>query len=188
MSREITLFGVAVMMVACSQQGATKQPLTKRNAAAVTIPNHPPDLTGWPIFDRKSRRVGTVVTRLQKQGVLVSLDTMGLPPGVHGVHIHQIPRCDAPAFDSAGEHWNWKHKKHGLKNPQGHHAGDLGNLTVGPDGKGQAAFLIASKDWDAKAPPGLPIVIHAHADDEKTDPSGNSGERIACGVLHLRRD
>ena len=89
---------------------------------------------------------------------------------------------------SAGGHWNWTNKKHGHKNPQGFHAGDLGNLTVGPGGKAQATFTVAAGNWDTKHVGGLPIIIHAAADDEMTDPSGNSGDRIACGVLYLRRD
>jgi len=187
MSRELMALGAALVMAACSQEGTTEQPAVNGNGAPQVV-NHPPDLTGWPIFDRNGGRVGTVVTRLQKGGVGVSLDTMGLPPGAHGVHIHQDPKCQGPDFESAGGHWNWTSKKHGRHNPEGYHAGDLGNLTVGPGGKGQAKFMVASKDWDPKLTGGLPLIIHAHADDEKTDPSGNSGDRIACGVLYLRRE
>jgi Cu-Zn family superoxide dismutase len=129
-----------------------------------------------------------VTTRLEKAGIEVTVDTLGLPPGLHGVHIHEVAKCDPPGFESAGPHWNWTSRKHGHQNPQGHHAGDLGNLTVAADGTGRATFNVPLKDWDPKHTGGLPIVIHAARDDEKTDPSGNSGERIACGVLYLRRD
>lgn len=188
MRRKSMLVWTAMLGTACTQHGVREQPSVNAKGAVQTIVSHPPDLTGWPIFDRSSRRVGTVITRLQKGGVLVSLDTAGLPRGVHGVHIHQVPKCEAPAFESAGPHWNWTHKKHGHKNSEGYHAGDLGNLTVGPDGKGRANFMIAAKDWDPKLVGGLPLIIHAAADDDKTDPSGNSGERIACGVFYLRRE
>lgn len=188
MRRAFVLLGTALMLVACNRHSAKDQLRADGNATGRSMVSHPPDLTGWPIFDGKSRRVGTVTTRLQKKGVLVSLDTMGLPPGIHGVHIHQFAKCEAPTFTTAGAHWNWTHKKHGRENPEGYHAGDLGNLIVSQDGKGQATFLVASKDWDRKMTGGLPLIIHARPDDEKSDPSGNSGERIACGVLYLRRE
>ena len=187
MKRDTIQFAVMLMTVACTQRAANQQ-LPVSNDALDAKGTHPPDVTGWPIVDRKGRQVGIVTTRLNKQAVVVSLDTMGLPPGVHGVHIHQIAKCEAPTFESAGAHWNWTNKKHGHTNPQGYHAGDLGNLTVGADGKGEAAFAVAAKDWDPKLSGGLPLVIHAAADDDRTDPSGNSGERIACGLLYLRRD
>lgn len=188
MSRKVIIVAAALILAACTKQDATRQPAVNGNRGALVVVNHPPDLTGWPIYDRNIRRVGTVTTRLQKQGILVSLDTMGLPPGVHGVHIHEVPKCEAPTFESAGAHWNWTNKKHGHSNPEGYHAGDLGNLTVDSRGKGEATFMVAAKDWDPKLTGGLPLIIHAQADDNKTDPSGNSGERIACGVLYLRRD
>ena len=146
------------------------------------------DPFGWRIFDGTSKQVGTVSTRPDKRGVVVMLDTMGLPPGVHGVHIHEVAKCEPPSFASAGGHWNWTHRKHGHHNPLGYHAGDLGNLKVGLNGRGQATFLVAKKDWDRKLSGGLSLVIHASADDDKTDPSGNSGARIACGIMYLRKD
>jgi Cu-Zn family superoxide dismutase len=179
------LLAAAVMIHAC-EQADSKQ--SAASAKSTTGLSHPPDLTGWPIVDSKKRRVGTVRTRLEKGRVMVDLDTIGLPPGVHGVHIHEVAKCEAPSFESAGDHWNWTHKKHGHKAKQGHHAGDLGNLVVGRDGKGQATFTMSLKDWDPKVRGGLPIIIHAKPDDEKTDPTGKSGARIACGVLYVRRD
>jgi Cu-Zn family superoxide dismutase len=191
MTRRLVVLGSALIVVACSQQGRDQQLPVRADRTATTskVFAPPPDPFGWPILDRSDKRVGTVATRLDKQrGVLVSLDTAGLPPGRHGVHIHQIAKCEKPGFESAGGHWNWTQKKHGHLNPRGHHAGDLGNLTVGADGKGQATFVVALKDWDPKATGALPLVIHASPDDERTDPTGNSGERIACGVFYLRRD
>jgi superoxide dismutase, Cu-Zn family len=191
MTRQLVVLGSALIVAACSQQGRDQQPPVgaNRTATASKAFTPPPDPFGWPIVDRTDTQVGTVATRLDKQGgVLVSLDTAGLSPGRHGVHIHQIAKCEAPRFESARSHWNWTQKKHGHLNPRGHHAGDLGNLTVGADGKGQATFVVPLNDWDPKATGGLPLVIHASADDDRTDPAGNSGERIACGVFYLRRD
>ena len=188
MSRRLVFLSAAMVVMACSQRGPSQQRDVGPSDTNKMVVSRPPDRTGWRIFDRDIKQVGIVTTRLGPQGVLVTLDTMGLPPGEHGVHIHQVPKCEAPDFASAGGHWNWTEKKHGHQNPKGHHAGDLGNLSVGPDGKGEATFTVPLKDWDPKLSGGLPIIIHAKADDDKTDPSGNSGERIACGVLYLRRE
>lgn len=187
MKRGLILLCAAVVVAACSRQDGARQPASRTNSAGQPF-KLPPDPFGWPIMDRTGKRVGTVTTRLAERGVEVTVETLGLPPGTHGVHIHETAKCEPPAFASAGGHWNWTSRKHGHENPQGHHAGDLGNLTVGADGKGNATFVVPAKDWDPKKAGGLPIVIHEAADDEKTDPSGNSGERIACGILYLRRD
>jgi superoxide dismutase, Cu-Zn family len=177
-----------MMVAGCSQQGGSQQSPAGAKSAVSDSAKHPPDLTGWPIFDRSAKQVGLVATRLDKRGVTVTLSTRGLPPGLHGVHIHQNARCEAPSFASAGDHWNWTNKKHGHENPAGHHAGDLGNLRITAGGQGEATFVIPANDWDPKLHAGLSIVIHASADDEMTDPSGNSGERIACGLLYVRPD
>ena len=145
------------------------------------------DPTGWPIIDKTQRQVGIVSTRRDRRGVIVNLDLRGLPPGVHAVHIHRTPRCDAPTFKSAGADWNWSGKQQGHRNPRGHHAGDLGNVMVGKTGNVQTRFLIPWKDWDPKLSRGSALVIHAFADDQRTDPSGNSGDRIACGMMYLRK-
>lgn len=114
------------------------------------------------------------------QRTTIRVDAEGLPPGVHGTHLHTVGRCDGPKFESAGAHWNPAGKQHGKDNPQGAHLGDLPNLTVGADGKSRASFAIAGDMADAD---GTSLVIHAKADDYKTDPSGNSGDRVACAVL-----
>lgn len=128
--------------------------------------------------------------RLQEDGttLVLRLQATGLPPGPHGVHLHAIGRCDPPDFASAGSHWNPSARQHGSANSAGPHAGDLPNLVIAPDGSGSlelplngeasAAGLAALFDADGAA-----LVIHAAADDMRTDPSGASGARIACGVL-----
>ena len=110
----------------------------------------------------------------------IKVDATGLPPGVHGIHLHSAGRCEGPDFKSAGGHWNPGGKQHGHDNPMGAHLGDLPNLTVGADGKGSANFSV---DGDMEDVDGTSLVIHADPDDNKTDPSGNSGARIACAVL-----
>ncbi len=114
------------------------------------------------------------------QRTTIKVDAEGLPAGVHGIHLHAVGRCDGPKFESAGPHWNPAGKQHGKDNPQGAHLGDLPNLTAGADGKASASFAI---DGDMADADGTALVIHAKADDYKTDPSGSSGDRIACAVL-----
>ena len=117
-------------------------------------------------------------------GLRFTLDVKGLPPGTHGAHIHTVGRCDAPDFTTAGGHWNPTAMKHGSMNPQGPHEGDLPNLMIGTDGRGTLGATIPGATMagllDAD---GAAIIVHAGPDDLMTDPSGNSGGRIACGVF-----
>ena len=138
--------------------------------------------------DAQGKSVGTVALAPKGAGVRLQLKLHDLTPGPHGIHFHQNPKCDAPDFKSAGPHFNPEAKKHGLDSPDGHHAGDMLNLTV--DANGKANGTLDDNDVTLGDGPhslfsngGTAIVIHAKADDMKTDPSGNSGDRIACGVI-----
>lgn len=121
----------------------------------------------------------------------VVIEATGLPPGTYAAHIHTTGRCDGPDFTSAGGHWNPLGRQHGSRNPQGPHVGDLPNLVVGPNGRGSLAYVIPAAYLVLSAAPmldedGAAVVVHAGPDDYRTDPSGNSGARIACGVLAAR--
>lgn len=128
--------------------------------------------------------LGTVRLFSEPTGVMLRIDAAGVPAGPHGVHVHTTGRCDPPGFTSAGPHWNPTGRKHGHRNPAGFHMGDLGNLGVGADGRLVAGLLVPQATIDAlRDADGAALVLHAKADDEVTDPSGNSGDRIACAVL-----
>ena len=142
------------------------------------------------ITDSKGAAVGAATFKTVKTGVQVKLELMNLPAGPHGVHIHTNAVCEAPAFTTAGGHFNPDGKKHGYLNPMGHHNGDMpDSVNVGTDGKGSATFVLTLVSLDPAAPNslflngGTSIVVQEKADDEMTDPSGASGARIACGVI-----
>jgi superoxide dismutase, Cu-Zn family len=139
--------------------------------------------------DANGTQVGTASFTEDVRGLVhVNVSVSGLSPGIHGVHIHEKGNCTGPAFASAGEHYNPLGKHHGLNNPAGPHAGDLPNLVVGKDGKG---LMNVTTDRVTLLPGpttlftsnGTSLVIHAGPDDQMSDPSGNSGGRIACGVI-----
>jgi superoxide dismutase, Cu-Zn family len=143
-----------------------------------------------PIKTSTGEDAGTATFTPSKKGVHLKLDLKNLPVGEHGVHIHASPHCDPPDFKTAGGHYNPTSKQHGYENPMGHHSGDLPkSVTIGEGHVGQASFTLPDISLDPAAPNsitangGTSIIVHEKQDDEKTDPAGNSGNRIACGVI-----
>jgi superoxide dismutase, Cu-Zn family len=132
--------------------------------------------------------VGAATFTQAGKGIRVVLEVQGLPPGVKAVHVHAVGRCDPPDFATAGSHFNPQGRQHGAKNPDGPHAGDLPNVSVGADSRGRlestTELLTLQRApnslFDAD---GSALVVHAAPDDLRTDPTGNSGARIACGVV-----
>lgn len=123
---------------------------------------------------------GAVQAEPRPGGTYLRLAVQDLPPGDHGLHLHAVGRCDGPGFQSAGAHWNPAGRQHGHLNTEGAHLGDLPNVTVSANGRGAINFMVAGQLGDAD---GTSLVVHAMPDDYRTDPSGNSGDRIACAVI-----
>lgn len=138
--------------------------------------------------DAAGRETGRATFTQTEGGVRIDVSVRNLPPGQHGIHIHEAGRCDPPDFMSAGGHFNPFGRQHGLRNPAGPHAGDLPNLQVAADGTGRFSSVnqivtLGAGPGTLLSPAGTALVIHAAPDDEVTDPTGNSGARIACGVI-----
>lgn len=136
------------------------------------------------VINGTGETAGAVQAEPRAGGTYVRIAAQGLAPGEHGIHLHTVGRCDGPDFSSAGGHWNPADRQHGHLNPLGAHAGDLPNLIISANGHGAANFLVRGEIADAD---GTSLVIHARPDDYRTDPSGNSGDRIACAVIAARR-
>lgn len=138
--------------------------------------------------DAKGQSIGTATLSSAMGAVHIQLDVKNLAPGPHAIHVHAVPKCEGPEFTSAGGHLNPGAKKHGLESPDGPHAGDMEQFTVGQDGTAKSMVMakgltLGSETNSVFASGGTALVIHAAADDQKTDPSGNSGARLACGTI-----
>jgi len=162
---------------ALAQAGAAPAPAATAAAPPVEV----------KMIDANNNPVGTAKLTQTPHGVLISVDLHHLKPGVHAIHIHETAKCEPPSFKSAGGHDNPAHKQHGFMVAEGPHAGDLPNLDVPESGKVKAELI--ARDETLEGPDGLfagdgsALVIHAKSDDYKSQPAGDAGDRVACGVI-----
>jgi superoxide dismutase, Cu-Zn family len=190
--RAISMFtACAVVVMGCGPKETT--PAADSGAATTdsTAVSSMAGATGGAsatVRDASGRELGALMLADGTGGITLSGTLRGLPPGDHGIHIHTMGACEAPGFTTAGGHWNPTSKMHGSQNPQGPHFGDLMNITVGADSSATVqlttmggTLLGADMLMDTD---GAAVVVHAGPDDYKTDPSGNSGDRVACGVVN----
>jgi superoxide dismutase, Cu-Zn family len=168
---KFSLLLLAALMSACS---------TVRTAEIVSVS----EVASADLVRADGSAAGVATLSQRSDGLWLSVAADAPGKGTYGMHVHAVGRCEGPAFDSAGPHWNPAMKQHGRDNPMGAHGGDLPNVTANADGKliieTELTGAIFSQVLDAD---GVSMVIHEKPDDYKTDPSGNSGKRLMCGVF-----
>ena len=156
--------------------------------AATAVSNASAETATAELVNANGKNVGTATLTETPSGVLIKVELRDMPPGAHAFHIHEAGKCDPPSFKSAGGHFNPTGRKHGIMSMEGKHAGDMPNIHVNKAGRAAFETLVA----DVTLGPGKnslfdedgsSLVIHEKVDDYKTDPAGNAGDRIACGVI-----
>jgi Cu-Zn family superoxide dismutase len=177
----LLLYCLILLNQACVTESVDSQDIAKAPKAVANM------------IDKNSKAIGTIQLEETKTGVLLKIDLKGLTPGAHGIHFHEAGSCIAPDFKSAGGHFNPLGKHHGLDNPEGSHAGDLPNLFVDKHGVAKTILETTSVTLHPSAVSlvksgGVSIIIHKDIDDQKSDPSGNSGDRVACGIVSIHPD
>ncbi|WP_445661446.1 superoxide dismutase family protein [Bacillus sp. FSL K6-3431] len=186
--KKVMLFVIVAMFTLIVGACATDKDATPQQNKDEAVPVSSSTPLDIDIINTKDAKVGKATLTETKEGVKIGLKIEGMEPGTKAIHIHETAKCDPPDFKSAGEHFNPGHKEHGFDNPKGFHSGDLPNIEVSDNGTvnveiiatnvtlGQGENSLLDEDGSA-------LVIHENADDYKTDPAGNSGDRIACGAI-----
>ena len=179
----------AALLSACQQrEEPAANETVEANAPAMANEAAPAAAQSAQLVDANGKAIGQVAISEDANGVTLKVTAAGLPAGTHGVHLHEKGMCGGPKFESAGAHWNPATKQHGRDNPMGAHLGDLANMEAADGAEASSTYLVAGVTVGGATnaladADGTSLVVHAKADDYKTDPSGNSGDRIACAVL-----
>jgi len=186
----IAAVSIAALISACQkpQEPAANEMAAANDMSAMNEAAPGAAMQPAQLLDGAGKAIGQVEMSEDANGVTLKVTAAGLPAGTHGVHLHEKGMCEGPKFESAGAHWNPAGKQHGRDNPMGAHLGDLANMEAADGAEASSTYLVtgvtmggtqnALADAD-----GTSLVVHAKADDYKTDPSGNSGDRIACAVI-----
>ncbi|MDN4525592.1 superoxide dismutase family protein [Fictibacillus fluitans] len=186
-AKGVGILTLGILLSACGSNNNNDMESEQKSEGASSMSKSSPVTV--QLMDSKGKQAGTATLEQAAEGVKVKVEAKGLTPGKHGIHFHENGVCEVPIFESAGKHFNTMKKQHGFENPKGPHVGDLKNITADQSGKASGDLMSSlvtlqeGKDNSLLKEGGTALVVHAQADDYKTDPSGNSGDRILCGVI-----
>jgi superoxide dismutase, Cu-Zn family len=183
-----TFLAACIALSGCEAGRRERVDTTRAGTAVDTMtPARSADSAIAALKDASGKELGNLTLRESAGKIVVNGQLTGLPRGEHAIHLHTVGKCERPKFESAGDHWNPTGREHGTRNPEGPHLGDLPNFTVRQDGSGQIEVTSPGGTLRAANPlldsDGAAVVAHAKPDDYRSQPSGDSGDRIACGVV-----
>ncbi|PXW74474.1 Cu-Zn family superoxide dismutase [Blastomonas natatoria] len=179
----VSALACSLALAACGNETPEPAPQEEADRAYMSAETAPAMATAM-LKTADGADAGMVTATQGDDGIKLTISASGMSAGEHGIHVHTTGKCEGPSFESAGGHWNPMGAKHGLSNPQGQHHGDMPNLVVASDGSGKMDTVLSEAQLDEMLDAdGAALVVHAKADDQITDPSGDSGDRVACGVF-----
>ncbi|KSU83336.1 MULTISPECIES: superoxide dismutase family protein [Fictibacillus] len=185
-AKGVGILTLGILLSACSSNNNNMKSDPKSEGASSMSKSSPITVQ---LMNSHGQKAGTATLEQAAEGVKVKVEAKGLTPGKHGIHFHENGVCEVPKFESAGKHFNTTNKQHGFENPKGPHVGDLKNIMADQSGNASADLMSSfvtlqeGKDNSLLKEGGTALVVHAQEDDYKTDPTGNSGDRILCGVI-----